>query len=77
VKVGPPVALGHGDPDEDTSAIMAAIVDLLPPEAREHRTPTAEELARTYPPGYRGDKAKETERRPGVDTVASDTGGSR
>ena len=77
VKVGPPVALDLQDPDEDTSAIMSAIVDLLPPEARERRTPTAEELARTYPPGYRGDGAKETERRPGVDTVASSTGGSR
>jgi len=77
VNVGPPVALGHQDPDEDTRAIMAGIVDLLPPEARERRTPTAEELARTYPPGYRGDEAKEAERRPGVDTVASGTGGSR
>jgi len=56
---------------------MAAIVDLLPPEAREHRTPTAEDLARTYPPGYRGDSAREIERRPGVDTVAAGTGGSR
>jgi putative phosphoserine phosphatase/1-acylglycerol-3-phosphate O-acyltransferase len=69
VKVGPPVALDRLDPDEDTRAIMAAIVDLLPPEAREHHTPTAEELARTYPPGYRGDAAKEAERRPGIDTV--------
>jgi putative phosphoserine phosphatase/1-acylglycerol-3-phosphate O-acyltransferase len=77
VNVGPPVALTRQDPDEDTTAIMAAIVDLLPPEAREHHTPTAEELARTYPAGYRGDSAKEIERRPGVDTVAAGTGGSR
>ena len=77
VNVGPPVALGRQDPDEDTTAIMAAIVALLPPEAREHRTPTKEELARTYPPGYRGDSSKETERRPGVDTVAAGRGGSR
>ena len=47
---------------------MAAIVDLLPPEAKEQRTPTAEELARTYPPGKAptaGDH--EAERRPGTD----------
>jgi putative phosphoserine phosphatase/1-acylglycerol-3-phosphate O-acyltransferase len=56
---------------------MAAIADLLPPEAREHRTPTAAELARTYPPGYRGDSAGEAERRPGVDTLAPAMGGSR
>jgi hypothetical protein len=31
---------------------MAAIVDLLPPEARGRREPTAEELARTYPPRH-------------------------
>jgi putative phosphoserine phosphatase/1-acylglycerol-3-phosphate O-acyltransferase len=77
VNVGPPVALDRLDPDDDTSAIMAAIVDLLPPEARERRTPTAEEVARTYPPGYRGDDTKETERRPGVDTLASSSGGAR
>ena len=29
---------------------MAAIVDLLPDEARRRHEPTAEELARTYPP---------------------------
>ncbi len=75
--MGPPVALGRQDPDEDTAAIMAAIVDLLPPEAREHRTPTEAELARTYPAGYRGDASKETERRPGVDTVGAGVGGSR
>jgi len=46
---------------------MAALMDLLPPEARERRTPTDEELRRTYPPGYRGDPAQETERRPGRD----------
>ena len=51
VRVGPPVALGYGeDATVDTERIMAAIVDLLPPEAKEHRVPTAEELARTKPP---------------------------
>ncbi len=38
---------------------------------------TAQELTRTYPPGYHGDATKETERRPGVDTVTSDPGGNR
>ena len=48
---------------------MAAIVDLLPPEAREWHEPTAEELAR----GTCRSNAKETaaeqeaERRPGTD----------
>ena len=46
---------------------MKAITDLLPPEAREKRTPTPEELARTYPPGYKGDPADEDERPPGTD----------
>ena len=46
---------------------MKAISALLPAEAHEHRTPSAEELARTYPPGYRGDPKAERERRPGTD----------
>jgi putative phosphoserine phosphatase/1-acylglycerol-3-phosphate O-acyltransferase len=71
VTVGPPVELGRDDPDVDTKAIMSAIVELLPDEAREHRTPTAEELALTYPPGYAGDPEAEAERRPGTDTSAS------
>ena len=49
VRVGPPVDVGLHDPAADTEAIMAAIVDLLPPEARERHEPTAEELARTLP----------------------------
>ena len=66
-RIGPPVELTYDDPDTDTKRIMAALMDLLPPEARERRTPTEEELRRTYPPGYRGDPARETERRPGRD----------
>jgi putative phosphoserine phosphatase/1-acylglycerol-3-phosphate O-acyltransferase len=66
--VGPPVELKYRSPDADTKRIMAAIVDLLPPEARERRTPTPEELALTYPPGYAGDPAAELDRRPGTDT---------
>ncbi len=66
-RVGPPVALTYDDPDTDTKRIMTAIVDLLPPEARERRVPTEEELRRAYPPGYRGDPTREIERRPGSD----------
>jgi putative phosphoserine phosphatase/1-acylglycerol-3-phosphate O-acyltransferase len=66
--VGDPIELGLDDPDADTKAIMAALVDLLPPEAREQRTPTDAELMRTFPPGYQGDPNAESERRPGTDT---------
>jgi putative phosphoserine phosphatase/1-acylglycerol-3-phosphate O-acyltransferase len=67
IRVGPPVPLRGEDPDADTEAIMAALVDLLPPAARVHREPTPEELARTLPAGYTGDPDGETERRPGTD----------
>jgi putative phosphoserine phosphatase/1-acylglycerol-3-phosphate O-acyltransferase len=70
VRVGPPVPLGHVDPDADTKAIMAAIVDLLPPEAREHREPTDEELAAAMPSGASdeaADAGHEATRRPGTD----------
>ncbi len=67
VKVGPPVELTGADLDTDTKAIMSAIMDLLPAESRERRDPTAEELALTYPPGYRGDPEAEVDRRPGSD----------
>jgi putative phosphoserine phosphatase / 1-acylglycerol-3-phosphate O-acyltransferase len=66
-QIGPPVELTYDDPDTDTKRIMAALIDLLPPEAHERRTPTEDELRRTYPPGYRGDPSRETERRPGRD----------
>ncbi len=49
VRAGPPVLLHHGDPKEDTAAIMRAIQDLLPPEARTPRTPTEQELRRATP----------------------------
>jgi putative phosphoserine phosphatase/1-acylglycerol-3-phosphate O-acyltransferase len=65
--IGPPVELTYDDPDTDTKRIMAALIDLLPPEAHERRTPTEDALRRTYPPGYRGDPSRETERRPGRD----------
>ncbi len=68
VRVGPPVELGYEDVEQDTERLMAAIVELLPEEARVPREPTPEELALTYPPGYRGDPTREAERRPGSDT---------
>jgi putative phosphoserine phosphatase/1-acylglycerol-3-phosphate O-acyltransferase len=71
VRLGDPVELAYDDVAADTARIMAAIVDLLPPEARERREPTADELARTMPAGHHGDSAGSAEhedgRRPGTD----------
>jgi putative phosphoserine phosphatase / 1-acylglycerol-3-phosphate O-acyltransferase len=51
VRVGPPVTgLGGKNVRADTQRIMAAIVDLLPPEARESRSPTEDEIASATPP---------------------------
>ncbi len=55
IRVGPPVELKYRSEAADTKRIMAAIVQLLPSEARRRHTPTADELAATYPPGYKGD----------------------
>ena len=49
VRVGGPVSLDYADAQADTDTIMAAIMDLLPPEAHERHDPTPEELARTLP----------------------------
>lgn len=68
VTVGGPVAMHYRSLEKDTERIMSAIVDLLPSEAREHRTPTEEELLLTFPPGYSGDPTAEADRRPGSDT---------
>ncbi len=68
VRVGDPVPLRYRSTESDTKKIMAALMDLLPPEARVAKHPTAEELAATYPPGYRGDPSLEGDRRPGTDT---------
>jgi putative phosphoserine phosphatase/1-acylglycerol-3-phosphate O-acyltransferase len=67
IRVGPPVELRGRSLDADTKRLMAAIVALLPPDAYRRRRPGADELARTYPPGYRGDPAAEIGRRPGTD----------
>jgi len=63
IRVGKPVELKGRSLAADTKRIMTAISALLPAEARRPHEPTAEELARTYPPGHRGDPAPESERR--------------
>lgn len=67
VTVGAPVDITRTDWDTDTQRIMAAISALLPPEGREQREPTEEELRRSYPSNYRGNPDSEDERRPGFD----------
>ena len=58
VTVGKPFKVTSADPDVATKQIMKKITALLPAEARKRRTPTAEELAATFPPGYKGDPAR-------------------
>lgn len=67
IAVGAPVVLSYTDPDADTAAIMSAISALLPPEGREYREPTDDELRRSYPSNYKGDPNAEDDRRPGTD----------
>ena len=67
ITVGAPVQLSYIDADADTIAIMSAISALLPPEGREYREPTEEELRRSYPSNYKGDPNAEEDRRPGTD----------
>ena len=52
VRIGDQVEQKGRSIDADTKRIMKAIVELLPNAARRRHTPTAEELALTYPPGY-------------------------
>ncbi|HUI03467.1 MAG TPA: HAD-IB family hydrolase [Acidimicrobiales bacterium] len=52
VRVGKAVPLGLEDVAADTEAIMAAIVAQLPAQAERRHEPTAEELARTFPPDH-------------------------
>ena len=54
VRVGEPVVLGLEDPRIDIAAVMSAISSLLPPQGRVRRSPSAEELARTFPPAPLG-----------------------
>jgi putative phosphoserine phosphatase/1-acylglycerol-3-phosphate O-acyltransferase len=51
-RVGRPVELGYKDARADTEAIMRALVDLLPDEARSGRRPTAEEIELATPAGH-------------------------
>ena len=53
VRVGEPVDLKYRSVAADTKRIMTAISELLPDEANTKRTPTPEELAKTYPAGYK------------------------
>jgi len=53
VRVGPAVPLSGSDPRADTEAIMKAITDLLPPEARRRRRPTPEQIAMATPANVR------------------------
>jgi putative phosphoserine phosphatase/1-acylglycerol-3-phosphate O-acyltransferase len=54
VRLGPPVTgLDGVNLRADTRRIMDTIVALLPPEAREEREPTEEEIARASPPSSR------------------------
>ena len=58
VRVGEPVELKGRSLEADTKRLMAAIVELLPADAYSRRTPSVDELASTYPPGYQGDPAR-------------------
>jgi putative phosphoserine phosphatase/1-acylglycerol-3-phosphate O-acyltransferase len=66
-RVGEPVKLYYKSLDADTERIMRALEALLPPESREVREPTPEELARTLPAGFKGDPNADTQHRPGRD----------
>lgn len=55
VRIGSPFRPSGTDPAAVTGELMGRIAELLPPEARHHSTPTAEELAATYPPGHPGE----------------------
>ena len=59
ITVGKPVALNYRSADTDTRRIMKAIMDLLPPESRERREPTAEEIRRATPANVKPSAASE------------------
>ena len=50
INIGEPYRPSSSDLDVATKELMATIAALLPDEARTHHTPTAAELALTYPP---------------------------
>jgi putative phosphoserine phosphatase/1-acylglycerol-3-phosphate O-acyltransferase len=51
VNVGPALRLRDADEAVETKRVMDAISDLLPEAAHEQHTPSADEMARTYPGG--------------------------
>lgn len=55
IRVGVPVELRYDDVKKDTERIMDAIAALLPPEARQEREPTEEEIRRALPSNGRLD----------------------
>ncbi len=69
INVGEPVEIKGRSADADTKRIMKAISALLPAESRTKRTPTDDELRRTFPSSYTGDlrATGEAARRPGTD----------
>jgi putative phosphoserine phosphatase/1-acylglycerol-3-phosphate O-acyltransferase len=68
IRVGKPFTVKGNDVDADTRKIMRKIAELLPPEAKVKRKPTADDLARTYPPGKAPTSGEhESDRRPGTD----------
>jgi hypothetical protein len=56
VRVGWPIDLTGQDAVSDTERLMEEISSRLPKSAGRQKKPTAEELARTYPPGHRSQK---------------------
>jgi putative phosphoserine phosphatase / 1-acylglycerol-3-phosphate O-acyltransferase len=66
IRVGRPFTVDGADVDVDTRRIMGKIMELLPPEARERREPTEEEIRAALPAGHRESSDEET-RRPGHD----------
>ncbi len=61
VTIGEPYLPSTDDLDEATAELMQRIVALLPAEARTRRTPTADELAATYPSGHVPERATEAD----------------
>ena len=51
ITAGPAVRLGRSDASADTDTIMEAVTALLPPEARERRIPSEEEIRLATPAG--------------------------
>jgi len=67
VRVGKPFHPSSDDVVEATAEMMERITALLPPEAREYRAPTPDELARATPSGMLAEDSAESTRRPGHD----------